>query len=87
MNFLCSYDGRMLVINKGFNFPVEHAGDKCTRKDQNCMQIMPQHVNGIDFYASSTNEMDLKKIIPDKDVDVTGIQGPNICWNKMQSKK
>lgn len=74
------------VGRQELNRPEEFVGDKCGKKNSECLRIMTQNINGFGQKADNLKERGIKAFVRDRNVDVLAMQQLNICWNKVQHK-
>ena len=67
------------------NRPEEVIGDECVRKDEGCIRIMGNNINGLSI-DNNFKINNLKSIIDDYNVDIFGCQEVNVCWNLCRFK-
>ena len=56
------------------NRPKEIVGDKCGEKEEDCIRVITQNINGIVQKANNLKEQSLKAFIWKYNIDILGIQ-------------
>ena len=67
------------------NRPVEEYGDECGNKEEGCIRIMTNNINGLSV-KSQLKLSKLKSFIDDFDIDIIGCQEINVYWNNCKFK-
>ena len=68
------------------NRSEEFVGDHCGDKNNRCLRIVTQNINGLGQIQNSLKELNLKYFASNYGVDILGIQETNVCWNKVGQK-
>ena len=67
------------------NRQEEIVGDSCKTKEEQCIRLMSQNVNGIGQEANSAKEIGIKDFILNNKIDIMAIQQLNVCWSKVSN--
>ena len=65
------------------NRQEETVGDRCNAKEEHCLRLISQNINGIGQETNNEKELGIKNFITDYKVDIMAVQQLNVCWSKV----